>query len=449
MTDKLLIRGGTVITMDPGLGTLPQADILVEDGVIAAIEPQIDADAEVIDAAGDIVIPGFVDTHRHTWEAAIRGCAPNATLDDYFVEVLDTFAPAYRAEDVHASNVAGSLECLNAGITTLVDWSHINNTPEHPDAAVTGLQATGIRAQYAYGSANTSLADYWFESKIAVPPDDVRRIRDTYFSSDAGLLTMGLATRGTGFCQDEVVTSEWELARELGIPVTVHVAMGRLAGRFGMIKCLGDLGLLGPDTTYIHCCHFSDEEWQLVADTGGKISIAPQVEMQMGHGWPPFLRALKHDLRPSLSIDVVTTVPGDMFTQMRSAFAADRARVHAEKFEPNEQVPKDVLTAEQMLRAATIDGAYVAGVEDRTGSLTPGKQADIVVIDAQSVNMTPVIDPVTAVVLCADVSNVDTVLVAGSVKKRDGTLLADLDKARRDVEASSEYLLAATAEQPA
>jgi cytosine/adenosine deaminase-related metal-dependent hydrolase len=257
---------------------------------------------------------------------------------------------------------------------------------------------------------------------------------------------MGLATRGTGFCQDEVVTSEWQLARDLDIPVTVHVAMGRLAGRFSMVKCLGDLGLLGPDTTYIHCCHFSDEEWQLVKDTGGKISIAPQVELQMGHGWPPFLKSLEHDLRPSLSIDVVTTVPGDMFTQMRAAFAADRARVHADKFEPNEQVPKDVLTAEQMLRAATIDGAYVAGVEDRTGSLTPGKQADIVVIDAQSLNMAPIIDPVAAVVLCADVSNVDTVLVAGSVKKRDGTLLADIDKARRDVQASSEYLLAATAD---
>jgi cytosine/adenosine deaminase-related metal-dependent hydrolase len=449
MADKKLIRGGTVLSMDPQIGDLT-GDVLIEDGTIVAVEPDISADAEVIDAAGNIVIPGFVDTHRHTWEAAIRGCAPNSTLDDYFVEVLDTFAPVYRPQDVYASNVAGALECLNAGITTLVDWSHINNTPEHPDAAVTALREVGIRAQYAYGSANTSLADYWFDSSIIIPAEDVRRVRDTYFSSDTGLLTMGLATRGPGFCKEEVVRAEWGMARELGIPITVHVSMGRLAGRFGMVKQLSDMGLLGADTTYVHACHFSDEEWQLVKDSGGTISVAPQVELQMGHGWPPLRQALSMGLRPSLSIDVVTTVPGDMFTEMRAAFAADRARVHAAAFEPNEQVPKDVLTARQLLTAATLDGAYVAGLEERTGSLTPGKQADVVIIDAKALNVAPVIDPVAAVVLSADVSNVDTVLVAGVTKKREGRLLADLDKARTDVEASRDHLLRATSvPQPA
>ncbi|HET6750154.1 MAG TPA: amidohydrolase family protein, partial [Actinomycetes bacterium] len=317
MGDRLLLRGGHVLTVDPELGDLPKGDVLVDGDRIAAVAPEVDADAEVVDVSGQIVIPGFVDTHRHTWEAAIRGCAPNATLDDYFVEVLDTFAPLYRPEDVYASNLAGALECVNAGITTLVDWSHINNTPEHPDAGIRGLQEAGIRAQYAYGSANTSLVDYWYESKIAIPADDVRRVRDTYFTSGDGLLTMALATRGPGFCKDEVVRAEWGMARELGIPLTVHVAMGRVAGRFGMIKQLSDLGLLGPDTTYIHCCYFSDEEWQLVADSGGTISIAPQIEVQMGHGWPPVMKSLEYGLRPSLSIDVVTTAPGDMFTQMR------------------------------------------------------------------------------------------------------------------------------------
>jgi cytosine/adenosine deaminase-related metal-dependent hydrolase len=449
MGTKTLIRGGTVITMDPQLGDLPQGDILIEDGKIAGIEQHIDADAEVVDASGRIAIPGFVDTHRHTWEAAIRGCAPNATLDDYFVEVLDTFAPAYRAEDVYASNLAGSLECLNAGITTLVDWSHINNTPEHPDAAIRGLQETGIRAQYAYGSANTSLADYWFGSKIVIPAEDVRRVRETYFSSDDGLLTMGLATRGPGFCLEDVVRAEWGMARELGIPITVHVAMGRVAGRFGMIKQLSDYGLLGPDTTYIHCCYFSEEEWQLVADSGGTISIAPQVEVQMGHGWPPVMKAIEYGLPPSLSIDVVTTAPGDMFTEMRSAFGTERARVNAECWQADTAVPDTMLTARQMLEMATVNGAAVAGLSDRTGSLTPGKQADIVLIDARAVNVAPVIDPVAAVTLCADVSNVETVMVDGRFRKRDGKLLGDVDRARSLVEASRDYLLAETARRKA
>ncbi|WP_405774569.1 amidohydrolase family protein [Streptomyces sp. NBC_01538] len=449
MTDRLLLRSGHVISMDPDIGELPQGDVLIEDGRIVAVEREIGADAEVLDMTGRIVIPGFVDTHRHTWEAPIRGCAPNATLDDYFVDVLDTFAPVYTPDDVYAGNLAGALECLNAGITTLVDWSHINNTPGHPDAAVRALAESGIRAQYAYGSANTSLSDYWFESKIAIPGDDVRRIRSEYFASDSGLLTMGLATRGPGFCTNDVVTAEWALARELGIPITVHVAMGRLAGRFGMVRQLHELGLLGSDTTYVHCCYLSEEEWRMVADSGGTVSIAPQVETQMGHGWPPVMKAIEHGLRPSLSIDVVTTVPGDMFTQIRAAFGAERARVNAASWQADTPVPATMLTVRQMLELATVNGAHVAGLEDRTGSLTPGKRADVVALDATALNMAPVHDATAAVTLSADVSNVETVIVDGAVVKRDGKLLADTGRARRLVEESRDRLLAATAEHAA
>ncbi|MPY54751.1 amidohydrolase family protein [Streptomyces acidicola] len=446
MTNRMLLRSGHVVTMDPALGDLPQGDVLIEDGKITAVEQRIDADvdAEVLDMTGRIVIPGFVDTHRHTWETSIRGCAPNATLDDYFVDVLDTFAPVYTPEDVYAANLAGTLECLSAGITTLVDWSHINNTPEHPDAALQALTETGIRAQYAYGSANTSLSDYWYDSKIVMPGDDVRRIRDEYFASDSGLLTMALATRGPGFCTNDVVTAEWGLARELGIPITVHVAMGRLAGRFGMVKQLQGLGLLGSDTTYVHCCYLSEEEWGMVADSGGTVSIAAQVETQMGHGWPPVMKAIEHGLRPSLSIDVVTTVPGDMFTQIRAAFGAERARVNADCWQANLPVPRTMLTARQMLEIATLNGAHVAGLEDRTGSLTPGKRADVVALDATALNMAPVYDAAAAVTLSADVYNVDTVVVDGVIHKRDGRLLADAGRARRLVEESRDRLVAAT-----
>ncbi|HEX6232730.1 MAG TPA: amidohydrolase family protein [Jiangellaceae bacterium] len=441
MSDRTLIRGGHVLSMNPDIGDLATGDVLIENGKIAAVQPSIEADAEVIDAAGRIVIPGFIDSHRHTWETAIRNSAPNSTLDDYFVEILDSFAPHYRAEDVYNSNLAGSLECLNAGITTLVDWSHINNTPDHPDAAIAALKETGIRAQYAYGSANTSLVKYWFNSSEVIPADDVKRIRDTYFSSDDGLLTMALATRGPGWCQDHVVTAEWKIARDLGLPITVHVGNGRLGGRHAMAEQLDRLGLLGPDTTYVHACYFSDHEWKRVADTGGTISIAAQVELQMGHGWPPVTKSYQFGFRPSLSIDVVTTVPGDMFTQMRAAFGAGRVRVLEQCWEADTEPPENIVNARQVLEMATINGAHVAGVEDKTGSLTPGKRADVVLIDARGINVAPVIDAVAAVVLSADVSNVETVIVDGVVRKRDGKLLADVAGARSKVEASRDYLV--------
>jgi cytosine/adenosine deaminase-related metal-dependent hydrolase len=452
MGDRKLLRGGHVVTIDPDLGDIAGGDVLIDGDTIAEVGKDIEADAEVIDVSGDIVIPGFIDTHRHTWEAAIRNCAPNATLDDYFVEVLDSFAPLYRPEDVYASNLAGALECINAGITTLVDWSHINNTPDHPDAGVQGLQEAGIRAVYAYGSANTSLADYWFGSKIVIPRDDVARIKSTYASSDDGLITMALATRGPGFCQDDVVREEWGFARELDISITTHFAMGKLAGKWSMVKQLEGLGLLGEDTTYIHCCYFSEEEWELVAKSKGKISIAPQVEMQMGHGWPPVMKAREHGLRPSLSIDVVTTVPGDMFTEMRCAFAAERWKSNDSVWESEAPVPENTLTARDMLTMATLDGAHVAGLEDRTGSLTPGKKADIVVIDGKAPATSPVIDPVATVVLCADTANVDTVIIGGQVHKRDGRLTGDWEAARNRLQASTDYLVdalaRAKAEQP-
>ena len=252
---------------------------------------------------------------------------------------------------------------------------------------------------------------------------------------------MGLATRGPGFCQDDVVREEWALARELGIPITTHFAMGKLAGKWSMVKQLEALDLLGSDITYIHCCYFSDEEWKLVAKSQGKISIAPQVEMQMGHGWPPVQEARRHGLRPSLSIDVVTTVPGDMFTEMRCAFAAERWRSNDSVWESEAPIPDDTLTARDMLKMATLDGAHVAGLEDRTGSLTPGKQADVVVIDGRSPATSPVIDPVATVVLCADTSHVDTVIIGGKVHKRDGRLTADWDAARRKLQGSTDHLV--------
>jgi 5-methylthioadenosine/S-adenosylhomocysteine deaminase len=446
---RVLLRGGDVLTMDPGLGDVFGGDVLIEDDRIAAVGQSLDVgDAETIECDGCIVIPGFIDSHRHTWETVIRGIAPDVSLGGYFDVVLDQLAPAYRPEDVYAGNYLGSLEAIDAGVTTLLDWSHINNTPEHSDEAIRGLRDARLRAVYCYGNPNTSLADWWYTSTLE-SPEDIRRVRDQYFPSDTGLLTLAMGTRGPGFCTDEVVRHDWELARDVGAPISVHVGMGPYAGRFAMVENLERLDLLYPGTTYIHCNYLSDDEFRLIAESGGKVSISPSVEMIMGHGTPPTARALAHGLRPSLSIDVVTTVSGDMFTQMRFLFASDRLLSHEAAFAANSETEPELLTSRQVLEFATIEGARVCGLEDRTGSLTPGKQADVVLIRGDDTNTYPVIDPVSTIVLQADTRNVDTVLVAGEPLKRGGQLVgADLRRARDEARSSLDHLLRHTEVQP-
>jgi len=450
VSDRILIRGGTVLTQDPDLGEMAGADVLVEDDRIAAVGRDLSADGtRVIDASGDIVIPGFIDTHRHTWETCIRTCAPDFALITYFSAILDKFAPHYRPDDVYSSNLWGSLECINAGITTLVDWSHIMNTPDHADAAIRGLQESGIRSVFAYGFPNTSLVDWWFGpdytgSVLTCDGEDARRLRAQYFSSDDGRITMGLATRGPGFCKPEVVRHDWELAKELGVNITVHVAMDRFGYTKGQITTLRDMDLLYPGTTYVHASHFTDEEWALVRDSGGNVSFAPQIEIQMGHGWAPAVTALEHNVPIGLSSDVATTASADQFTQMHAILGSERGRKHQAAWDAGLdglEASPGLITSRQALEWATIGGAEVAGIADRTGSLTPGKKADIVIIDAKAVNVAPIIDPVGAVVCAADISNVKTVLVDGEALKEDFKLKADLDAPRRAVEASRDYLL--------
>jgi cytosine/adenosine deaminase-related metal-dependent hydrolase len=453
VTERTLIRGGIVVTVDSSLGEMPGADILVEDDRIVAVGHGLSADgAKVIDAAGDIVIPGFIDTHRHTWETSIRTCAPDFTLGAYFAGILDQFAPKYRPEDVYAANQWGALESINAGITTLVDWSHIMNTPDHADAAIKGLQDTSIRSVFAFGFPNTSIQTWWFGPDYAgsverIDGAEARRIRSQYLADDQGLITMGLATRGPNFCKPEVVRYEWELAKELGINITVHVAMDRFGYTKGQLRALKEMDLLYPNTTYIHSSHLLEDEWQMVADSGGNVSLAPQIELQMGHGWAPALTASKLGIPVGLSSDVATTAPSDQFTQMRAIFASERARRNGIAWETDTDAT-ELITCRQVLEWATLDGARVAGVADRTGSITPGKKADLVIIDGKAVNVAPIIDPVAAVVCAADVSNVKTVFIDGQIRKRDGRLVASLDRPRQLVEASRDFLVGQVEPQP-
>jgi 5-methylthioadenosine/S-adenosylhomocysteine deaminase len=438
MARRTVIRGGYVLTLDKDAGNLPAGDVLVEDGTIKAIGRSIEAgDAEIIDATHRIVMPGFIDTHRHTWQTPVRGILPSCTLDQYFASMLGNIGTHYRAEDVYAANLVGALEALNAGITTLLDWSHVSNTPEHSDEAIRGLTESGIRAVYAHG---VPVGGQWWHLSSRNHPEDIRRLRTRYFSSEDQLLTLALAARAPGNTTPEVARHDWQLAREIGARISVHVGMRLTGVHVNHVLNLDTLGLMGPDTTYIHCTDSTDEELDLIASTGGSASMAPFVEMLMGHGVPPTGRLLARGVRPSLSVDVVSTVPGDMFTQMRTALVQERilSFTHTPDiaFAPT-------LTDHDVLEFATIDGARACALDHKVGTLTPGKQADIILIRTDQINVAPLIDPVATVVICADTSNVDSVFVAGRAVKRNGQMVGiDMAKMVRLVESSRDYLLA-------
>jgi cytosine/adenosine deaminase-related metal-dependent hydrolase len=438
-SQRLLIRNGFVVSMDPDVGDIPSADVLVEDGTIVQVGRGLDvSEAEQIDATGMIVMPGFIDTHRHTWQTPVRGVLPSCTLDHYFAVMLGSVGGHYRPEDVHIGDYAGALEALNGGVTTLLDWSHINNTPDHSDAAIQGLKDSGIRAIYAHGVPTGG--EWWSFSELD-HPEDIRRIRDTYFSSDDGLITLALAARAPGNSNFEVAKHDWELARDLGIRISVHVGMRLTSVHVTHVKNIDDLGLMGPDTTYIHCTDSTDEELDLIASTGGTASVAPYVEMLMGHGPPPTTKLLERGVRPSLSVDVVSSVPGEMFTQMRTALVQARIGSHTDSpdlaFAPT-------LTHRDVLEFATIDGARACALEDKVGSLTPGKQADIVLLQTNAINTAPLLDPTATIVTFADTANVDSVFVAGRALKRDGKLVdVDLNGVIAQLEESRNHILSA------
>ena len=433
-----LIKGGYVLTLDPSLGDMPNTDVLIDGDKIAAVQTGLTASphTNVIDARNRIVMPGFVDTHRHTWQTPVRGVLPSCTLDEYFAGMLDNIGIQYRAEDVYIANLMGALEAINAGITTLLDWSHVNNTPEHADAAIAGLTEAGIRAVYAHG---VPVGGQWWANSALNHPEDIRRIRKQYFQSDDQLLTLALAARAPGNTTAEVAKHDWLLARDLGIRISVHVGMRLTGVHVHHVLALHKLGLMGPDTTYIHCTDSTDHELDLIANTGGSASVAPFVEMLMGHGVPPTGRLVARGVRPSLSIDVVSSVPGEMFTQMRTALVQERILAFTDTpdtaFAPT-------LTHRDVLEFATIDGARACALDQKVGSITPGKQADIILVRTDQVNVAPVVDPVATVVICADTSNIDTVFVAGRIVKHNGQIMrVDLPRLLQRLADARDHLL--------
>ncbi len=428
-TGRKLIKGGTVLSMDPDVGDLANADVLVEGDKILEIGHGIAADdAEMIDASGMIVMPGFVDSHRHIWEGILRNIGTDTPLEgrtSYMSHVLHKLAPAFRPEDAYAGDLLSALGAIDAGITTLLDWSHIQGSPEHTDAVVKALQDSGLRAVFAYGFP-------WWGKWEERQPSWFVRAANEYFTSKDQLLTLALAAPGPEFTDFEVTRDHWKLAREAGARLTAHVGVGSY-GQDGKVQEFGEAGLLGPDTTYIHCTTLNDTEIQMIVDTGGTVSLAVPVEMMMGHGMPPIQRFLDRGLPPSLSIDVETNMPSDMFTQMRSVLALQRA---------NARNGTRQITARDVLSWATFHGAKANGLDSKTGTLTPGKQADLIMLRTDMINVTPLNDPATAVVAGMDTSNVDTVMIAGRLMKQHGRLLhVDWPAVRRMAEESRDRVI--------
>lgn len=418
---RLLLKGGTILTMDRDLGNFETGDVLLDGKKIAAVGRNLAVDdADVLDASDMIIMPGFIDTHRHMWQGELRMITPDGDLGDYLKNVLVDIAPSYTPEDVYVSNLLSAIGALNAGITTILDWSHISNTSAHSDAAIEALVDSGMRAVYAYSHSNNGELAWWTDERVPYP-QDIRRIRDSYFSSDDQLVTLAMAAAGPEFATPEIAAMEWKLAREMGCRITTHIGVSSF-GQQGKFEELSKLVDLRDDATYIHCSTLSETEWKIIENTGGTVSLAPLVEMMMGHGMPPIQTALDRGVRPSLSIDVETNVGSDIFTQMRTVLGLQRALSFEQRLAGTTDAPA-LLGAQDALEFATIEGARANGMEHKTGSLTPGKEADVLMLRKDTIGVAPTSNALGAVVFAMDTSNVDTVIVAGRVVKQNGKLL--------------------------
>lgn len=416
--DRILIEDGTVVTVDPDLGTLEGADVLVEDGRIADVDYDIDADGvERIDASDAIVSPGFVNAHLHAWQAGVRGVAGDWSFMEYLDLMLGEVSAQYNPRDAYLGNLFGALEQLNAGTTTILDWFHIANSEDHTDQAIDGLEDAGIRAVFAHGPPGDD-SDTWWEESTEPHPDYVRELHEERFPVNDGRLTLAMGIRGPDYSTEEIVAHDIELARELGIPASMHI--GSLGP--GGVETLEELGLLGDDLNYVHGNRLTDAEFERIGESGGSVSITPEVEMQMGMGMPPLRQTLDAGATPSIGVDIVSNVSSDMFTQTRFALQTQRALDNQPTVEAGEQVMELSISAHEALEFATIEGARALGLEDEIGSLTPGKRADVTLIRTDDINTTPVYDPVETIVFQAGVANVDTVLVDGDIVKRNGKL---------------------------
>lgn len=437
----ILLKGGTVLSMDPAIGDFTVGDVLIHGETIDSVGPDLSAAAEsagviVVDASGRIVIPGFHDTHRHCWQNQMRRLISDCDDNGAYLDVMHRWlGPLYRPEDVYIGNFISGLGALDAGITSMLDFFHNARTPEYSDAAVEGLRATGIRGIH---TSCGPLSGEWDHSW----PGDLERLMGDYFPTTDQLMTVRVGVLGASFVREDIALTPEKvaIARGLGVGLTSDGIAAQAAS--DRVITLGREGLLGPDITLIHCLDIAEEAWQHIADSGVRVSIPTTSDAQLGiyGGVPMIQEALDHGIRPGLSVDVEVSLSSDMFSQMKTLFNIQRMNALNKRYR-GEEYPA-VLDCHDILELATIRGAETNGLDDVSGSLTPGKQADVVLITANDWNTLPLNHAYGTVVVAADTRNVEMVFVAGQLRKWDCRLLGhDIESVRAKVEASRDFVL--------
>jgi cytosine/adenosine deaminase-related metal-dependent hydrolase len=441
-TGRVLVQGATILSMDPAVGDLEHGDILIDGATIAAVGADLssaaaDGQAVVVDATDQIAIPGLVDAHRHCWQSQFRRLTPDFDLQDYIALMHLRLAPSYTPHDMYVGNLLAAAAAIDAGVTSVLDFSHNSRSGDHTDEAVRAWQDSGVRA--VFGCCVSALPQEGYDWR-----GDLRRLRDGALHADDGRVTLRLAA--CAHAVPEVVgdlcisADSIGFARELGIGTTVDMVLGPGAAK--QILELSADGALGPDVTWIHGTGLSDDAWRALADSGGRIVLATTSDAMVRQvdGVAPIQAVLDHGQRPALSVDVECCVTSDLFTQMQATLALQRMS-SAQAMLRGEEAPPP-LPARSVLEFATLGGAEANGLGDRCGSLTPGKRADLVLIDANAVSNLPLNNAVATVVLGATNANVRTVFVDGVPRKWDGRLLdADVRELRRLATESRDRLL--------
>ncbi|MCZ2860428.1 amidohydrolase family protein [Blastococcus sp. VKM Ac-2987] len=436
----VVLRGGTVLTMDGSCTVLDSADVLVVDDRIAAVGPALEVPegTQEIDARGGIVMPGMIDTHRHMWQTAMRGYGADWTLTQYFVWYYLEHGKRFRPEDVAAGNRLSALEAIESGVTTTVDWSHGLQTVDHAEAAVAALRSVPGRFVLAYG--NIQAAPWEWTADPAVRAF-LERHRDA--ADDSLGLQLAFDVTGDPAFPEKAA---FEVARELGLPVTTHAGVWGATNDDG-IRLMHEHGFMTPETVYVHAATLTPDSYHRIAATGGSISVSTESEQSAGQGYPPTWQVRSHGIPVSLSMDTSVWWSGDLFSAMRTTLGADRSREHFEAHLAGDTVTHLQLRAQDVVQWATRGGALALGRDD-LGSLEPGKKADVVLIknDASPVSF-PLLNPFGHVAFQAQRGDVHTVLVDGRVVKHAHRLVdVDLAAVREEIEATVEHLRGAMGE---